>query len=706
MIRSLSLSALHNSLEVSSKRRPIVSIESLLKKGIIAAVLALATASSMAEEGQQQAKAEAVEKSSSVFFDSVDVDLVNLEVVVTDKKGRPVTGLKREDFEIYVDGRRVDIANFFAVTEPPNDGLAGSETVGEETAGEPLDPATAPGEPAATLTEKISEPTPAAAEDPSAEASDAQDLDDLVILIDNRNISLQNRKLLFVKLRELLENDTELAHRIMLVTLGRKVEVALPFTTNRQTVLSSLTALEKQTNLYTLSDVDRRMFMNRLQRASLRNYTPTRFDEDGRPDGGIDSDFVAAVQQALELARSVRALAEQRTQHVQAAMTKLGELCGTLGGLTGRKAVLYLSDGLPMRPADSLIEAWTGKFQTWVTLNQDDMVNRTPYAEAPRVFRRLMSSLGSSEFDLRDDIHRLATTASDNRVIFYPISNGSRSSGSFSAATSGAGLSIGSGSGSMNNSAQTIENFTRDASLLQLAEDTGGVAITRSSNISKLLEQIDHDFSNFYSLGYNEPIDVFEEGAEDSAETPNPGAETVPTIEAEDTSQRSKLEVKVHHEDIVVRHGNGFYAKSWRQRLGEMTRASALFEVQDNPLRIVLDPGEQIQEGERYRVPILLTIPFDEIRMVYQGEHYLAQLTALIMVQNERDGGLSKPQRIDFPIKIQGQRILEAAQRLAGYQLELEMAGGPKRVTVGVRDHFARTESTVNLDLVVGQGSS
>ena len=675
-----------------------MSIESLLKKGVIAAVVSLAAASPMAEEGPQ-AKTEAVEESSSVFFDSVDVDLVNLEVVVTDKKGRPVTGLKREDFEIYVDGRRVDIANFFAVSEPPRDGTVGSETARDETArdetardetaGDPPDRDTAPGEPAASPTKD----------------RDAEDLDDLVILIDNMNISLQNRKLLFVKLREYLENGTELAHRIMLVTLGRRVEVALPFTADRDAVLSTLEALEKQANLYTLSDADRRMFMNRLQRASLRNYTPTRFDEDGRPDGGIDSDFVAAVQQALELATSVRALAEQRTQHLQAALTTLGELCGTLGGLPGRKAMLYLSDGLPMRPADSLVEAWTGKFQTWVTLNQDDMVNRTPYAEAPRVFRRLMSSLGSSEFDLRGDIRRLATAASDNQVIFYPISKGSRSSSSMSAENSGAGLSIGSGSGSMNNSAHTIENFTRDASLLQLAKDTGGVAMTRSSNISKLLERIDRDFSNFYSLGYNEPIDDLEESLENPTETQDPDAETEP-VNAEDNDQRSKLEVKVHGEDIVVRHGNGFHAKTWRQRLGEMTRASALFEVQDNPLRIVLDPGEQIQEGERYRVPILLTIPFDEIRMVYQGEHYLAQLTALIMVQNEKDGGLSKPQRIDFPIKIQGQRILEAAQRLAGYQLELEMAGGPKRVTVGVRDHFARTESTVNLDLMVGQGSS
>ena len=36
---------------------------------------------------------------------------------------------------------------------------------------------------------------------------------------------------------------------------------------------------------------------------------------------------------------------------------------------------------------------------------------------------------------------------------------------------------------------QTMENFTRDASLLQLAADTGGVALLRSAKLEVLLDQ-------------------------------------------------------------------------------------------------------------------------------------------------------------------------------------------------------------------------
>ena len=46
------------------------------------------------------------------------VTVVEVDVVVTDKSGRPVRGLAREDFEIDEDGRPVEIATFSAVDVP------------------------------------------------------------------------------------------------------------------------------------------------------------------------------------------------------------------------------------------------------------------------------------------------------------------------------------------------------------------------------------------------------------------------------------------------------------------------------------------------------------------------------------------------------------------------------------------------------------
>lgn len=219
--------------------------------------------------------------------------------------------------------------------------------------------------------------------------------------------------------------------------------------------------------------------------------------------------------------------------------------------------------------------------------------------------------------------------------------------------------------------------MSRDAAILQLADDTGGQVLTRNANVGELLDRASQDFQYFYALGYNRPSE-----------------------EASGKSQ--KVRVEVHREDIVVRYGKTYRPQSWRDELGAMTLASALFAAEDNALGAELDPGVQVQQGKRFRVPIMLTIPFDQIRLVYKDDYYRAQLTALVVVTDE-DGGYSEARRIDFPVKIPGRRITEAAQQQAGYLLELEMDGGPKRIAVGIRDHIAQTESTVHLDLVVGE---
>ncbi|HUP43550.1 MAG TPA: hypothetical protein VM599_10105, partial [Thermoanaerobaculia bacterium] len=52
---------------------------------------------------------------ADAFGETLSVEVVNVEVRVIDRKGRPITGLTREDFELFEDGRRVEIAHFYEV---------------------------------------------------------------------------------------------------------------------------------------------------------------------------------------------------------------------------------------------------------------------------------------------------------------------------------------------------------------------------------------------------------------------------------------------------------------------------------------------------------------------------------------------------------------------------------------------------------------
>lgn len=51
------------------------------------------------------------------FEESIDVQAVNLEAVVTDSRGRRVTGLTVEDFKLFVDGAETPITFFSPVEE-------------------------------------------------------------------------------------------------------------------------------------------------------------------------------------------------------------------------------------------------------------------------------------------------------------------------------------------------------------------------------------------------------------------------------------------------------------------------------------------------------------------------------------------------------------------------------------------------------------
>ncbi len=76
-----------------------------------------------------------------VFSESIDVDVVNVQVFVADRSGRPVRGLGRDDFELQVDGKPVDITNFYAA--------GAAEETAPATAVAPAPAAASPASPAA-----------------------------------------------------------------------------------------------------------------------------------------------------------------------------------------------------------------------------------------------------------------------------------------------------------------------------------------------------------------------------------------------------------------------------------------------------------------------------------------------------------------------------------------------------------------------------
>lgn len=80
----------------------------LLRPALLSIILGLTAGAGPVSAGQSQA---APPSGPPAMIIRVGVDLIQIDATVTDKKGRPVTDLRPEDFRLEVDGRKVAITN-------------------------------------------------------------------------------------------------------------------------------------------------------------------------------------------------------------------------------------------------------------------------------------------------------------------------------------------------------------------------------------------------------------------------------------------------------------------------------------------------------------------------------------------------------------------------------------------------------------------
>ncbi len=568
----------------------------------------------------------ALAQEGNLFFDTVDVAVVNLEVLVNDAEGLPVTDLREEDFEILVDGNPVDITNFFMVRnreatlvedEAPDPGMAGVTPTPETT--------------------RLN----------------------LVVFVDDLNMRPENRNLIFRRLRSFLTEKLDPRDRVMLVSQNDRVRVTEGFTNDTQALLAALDEMEKVASRHLQTETEMRRVLRRLQGANLTQQ-----------GGGLDStNFLEATLTAEQLAQSIRVLIDQRYQKVAASVDSLKRFTASLAGMEGRKAVLYVSDGLPTQPGESLAQAWINKYESWI------------YSEDAQDVLDELRDMGristSRQFDASRILRELVEEASANRVAFYPISNGSRIWGAAASAEYG-GSGTSDGRGAFSQDVAALENINLDRSLLQMAEGTGGVAFTRSTNIDGLMERMVQDYSSFYSLGY----------------TPEGGGDDA----------FHKVQIKVNRPDVEVRHFKGVRKKEALANLQDLTLSALHYGLVDNTLEIELEPGEitPAEAKGRFRQTVLVKIAFGKLLLLPEEENQTGRVTLFVTVRDEKTGGLSPFQRIELPIKIPNANILEALGQTAAYPLELELEGGTKRLAIGARDHLSRTDATVDLVLELG----
>ncbi|MEM8932605.1 MAG: VWA domain-containing protein, partial [Acidobacteriota bacterium] len=295
-----------------------------------------------------------------IAIESAHVHVVNVEVYVTDRDGKAVTGLEREDFVLEEDERAVEITNFFAVERGR------------------------PAESMPVLEQPTVDPDAEFPELPERQARlpEAQRLH-LILYFDNLFLEPFSRGKVIREARRFLANHVLPGDKVMVVTFERSLHVRQAFTEDLALIHAALTDIEDMSGLAVQGNAERDRVLRLVDEA------------DTYSEAEQFADFYAK-QVDDDRRRSVRALED---------------LITPMAGLDGRKALLYVSDGIPMTAAADLFEL--------ISL---------------RYGKQGATGFQANRYNARREFRRLIRSANANRVTFYTIdAKGLRSHASLSA---------------------------------------------------------------------------------------------------------------------------------------------------------------------------------------------------------------------------------------------------------------------------------
>lgn len=529
---------------------------------------------------------------AELFGESIQVNVVNVDVYVTDKKGNPIVGLSKDDFEIYEDGRQMEISNFYPVENGRPVGEDGVVVQEEVVPGLPqhLQPVTVP-------------------EDQRLH---------LVVFIDHFNIRPFNRNRVMRELRQFLTTQLRPEDRVMLVSYTRSLKIEHPFTSDPRVISGLMSTLEKKTGSATLADSERQQVLEDIDDS--------------------DSEWNA-------LARA-RLYAESITNDMTFTINALKDFVDSLAGLPGRKAILHVSDGLPMVPGEDVFHYIDNKFKRTVALTE------------------------AFTYDLSRRFDQLAAQANANRVTFYMIdAGGLRTYSHIDASNRG-----GPGRGPF---IDTINITNLQNSLHYLSDVTGGTAIVNRNRVLPALEEVSSDLRNYYSLGYTPP-------------------------HAGD-GRLYKLKVKVDQKGARVRHRESYRDKSIETTMSETTMASLHFDYHDNPLDLKLEFGDPVKRprDNLYTVPVRVRIPLSKVTLVPRETSYEGRLRVWLSALDDK-GRTAPVQEAPVPISIPSDEIDRAREQYYVYTIELLMRSGGQEVAVGLRDDLGADTSFISRRINVG----
>ena len=251
------------------------------------------------------------------FVDEIALTIANLVVYVTDKKGRAITNLTQDDFEIFQDGDPKQISNFKLYT---------AEVVRSElgvTTGLEI-----PEQPRFRTLPPLAGPQPV----------------HLVLYIDNQNLDPLDRNRVLSQTRDFVRTSLHPPAQMMVVAYQRSFEVLQDFTSDPSEVMKAMRVVRTYTGGRTERDSARSDIVDKMQRLSSERRAGST---GSMGDPSNDREW-------NEIYHLIDNYAKESVNDLQFTLDSLRQIITSLTGLPGKKGVIYVSNGLPMIPGMEL----------------------------------------------------------------------------------------------------------------------------------------------------------------------------------------------------------------------------------------------------------------------------------------------------------------------------------------------------------------
>jgi VWFA-related protein len=249
----------------------------------LATILALAVALPLA------AQKKPAEPEQPKLVETIDVRVIDVDVIVTDKKGNFVPGLTKDDFEIYENGVPKTVSNFYEVQGTQTRNVVAGEVGGKVEA-------------------------------PAAIPEDTKRR--IIFYIDNLSLAPFNRNRVFEQIKEFVKTVMRPGDEAMVATYNRSMKIRVPFTRDPGQIQSILEAISRESGLGIEARSERKSIEDRIRDAT-------------------------SYEDALSAARNYAASVEH---DLRQSVSSINALMQTLAGVEGKKILVLTSEGFPMQP--------------------------------------------------------------------------------------------------------------------------------------------------------------------------------------------------------------------------------------------------------------------------------------------------------------------------------------------------------------------